>query len=116
MSREHNLYSYLIKVEKNDREDLLETLRSLADFDNDFNGVNGIDYTWKEAIENGFESNLEYLLNEVKDIKDDKECVEEFVDGWIKSDINYYHDYNVDYLIDENGCIYAIALAVVCGY
>ncbi len=115
MSRECNLYSNLVEVKKGDREDLLSALASLSDFDCDFNGENGIDYAWKETVENGFESNLEYLLDKAKDIEDDAECVNWFIYTWMERDKNYYHDFKVDYLTDENKNIFAISLSVISG-
>ena len=116
MSREYNLYSNLVEVKKGDREDLLATLSNLSDFDCDFNGENGIDYAWEETVEKGFESNLEYLLDKVKDIKDDAECVNEFFNYWMERDSNYYHDFKVDYLTDENGKIFAISFSIMTDY
>lgn len=116
MSREHNLYSNLLTVEAGNRESLLETLKSLSDFDCDFNGDNGTDYAWEETLEAGFESNLEYMLNEVKDIENDVDCVELFVNAWMETDMDYYSAYQLDYLTDSNGNIIVINLAVMTGY
>ena len=116
MSRHYNLYANLVEVEKGNREDLLRALEFLSDNDCDFNGENGIKYAWEETKENGFESNLEYLLNEVKDIKDDKECVDKFINTWMENDSNYYHSYEINYLIDEDKKIYAISLATMSGW
>ena len=115
MSREYNLYTNLVEVKVNDRESLLLALENLSNFDCDFNGENGIDYAWEETRENGFESNLEYLLDKVKDIKSDIECVVEFIGTWMKRD-NYYHNYEVNYLTNENGMIYAISFSAITGY
>lgn len=144
MSREYNLHSNLVEVKKGNREDLLSALASMGDCDCDFNGENGVEYLWDEVWKaNGFEnmkdyeeqneydsdededyeeiklkyeSNLEYLLDKVKDIKSDIECINEFFNIWMEKDKNYYHDYNVDYLTDENEKIYAIAFSVMAGY
>lgn len=116
MSREYNLYVNLVTVEVGNRDSLLETLVDLSNFDCDFNGENGLDYAWKETIENGFESNLEYLLDKVKDFKSDIECVKEFIDTWMENDSNYYHDYSLEYLTDSNGNITVISFSVLAGY
>ena len=144
MSREYNLYLNLVEVKKGNREDLLSALASIGDCDYDFNGENGIKYLWDEVWKaNGFEdmkdyeeqneynsdedenyeeiklkyeSNLEYLLDKVKDIKDDAKCVIEFFDTWMENDRNYYNDCEVNYLTDENENIYAIAFSVMAGY
>ena len=112
---EHTLYSSLIRVEKGNKESLLKALEQLSDFDLDFNGANGIEYAWNETIEAGFESNMEYLIDKVKDIENDIECVITFVDEWMESDKDYYYDYELQYLADNDG-MYAISLSVVTGY
>ena len=82
MSREYNLHLDMKKVEAGNRGSLLCALAGISEFDLDFNGENGDDYTWDIALENEFESNMEYLLDQVKDIEDDKECIETFVKEW----------------------------------
>lgn len=114
MSREYSLYSSLVKVEAKNRESLLDALAELSDFDCDFNGENGVDYLWKDAEEKGFESNLDYLLDKVKNIENDAECVVRFIGEWMDTD-NYYHEYGLNYLTDDEGNIIAISLAVTCG-
>lgn len=111
-----SLYSNLVKVEKANRESLLEALTTMSDFDCDFNGENGIEYAWEETLENGFESNLEYLLNEVKDIQDDSEAVQVFVETWMKMDEDYYNEYSHDTITDDNGNVLAISIAVTTNY
>jgi len=115
MSREYSLYSNLVEVEKGNREDLLKALESLSDFDCDFIGENGTEYAWEETLEAGFESNLEYVLDTVKDIESDVECVEKFVSMWMDGD-SYYHDHELNYLADDNGKIYVISLSAMTGY
>lgn len=115
MSREYSLYTSLVEVEKGNRQDLLKAFENLSNFDYDFNGENGLEYAWKETVKAGFESNLEYVLNEVKDIKDDVECVEKFVSMWLDSD-DYYHEHELNYLADNDGKIYVISLSAMTGY
>lgn len=115
MSRYCDLHLYTQKVEAGNRQSLLDALIGISGFDLDFNGENGDDYTWDIALENGFESNLEYLINEVKDIEDDKECVDTFIEEWIDKD-SYYDQYEVNYLTDEKGRITVISFATMCGY
>lgn len=115
MSREYSLYTNLVEVEKGNRKDLLKALESLCDFDLDFNGTNGVEYAWKETLETGFDSNLEYTLDVVKDIENDIECVEKFVSMWMGGD-NYYYEHEVNYLVDDNGKIYVISLSAMTGY
>lgn len=106
-----NLYTNLVAVEKGNRQSLLDALEIISDFDCDFNGDNGIDYLWEVA--EGFESNMDYLLNEVKDIKEDEEVVKRFIEQWMEMDCNYYTEYSYD-TITEDGFVTAISLSAVC--
>jgi len=108
------LHTNLEKVKVGDRENLLCVLRNIADFDMDFNGDNGEDYTWEEALENGFESNLEYVLNIIEDIENDEECVKAFFEEWMEND-GYYTEYEVNCLTDTKGRVTAIGFAAICG-
>ena len=109
------LYNSLVAVKPNNRNSLLQALESLSYFDNDFIGENGIDYAWKETIESGFDSNLEYLLDKVKDIKSDEECIIYFINKWLLND-SYYNEFEYDFLTDDNGDIIAVSLAVTTNY
>lgn len=111
-----SMYSNLVKVEKGNRESLLEALAVMSDFDCDFNGENGVEYAWEETLENGFESNLEYLLNEVKDVQDDNEAVQVFVETWMKMDEDYYNEYSFDTITDDDGNVLAVSIAVTTNY
>lgn len=108
-----NLYTGLEEVKLGNRESLLNALRGLSEFDNDFNGENGDDYLWEEA--NGFESNMEYLVNEVKNIEDDEECVNTFFEEWLNHD-KYYDEWNVSVITDEKKKVKAISLAAIGSY
>lgn len=140
MSIEYSLNTKLLKVTrgKNHRKNLLDTLADIGDLDFDFSGENGLDYLWEDVwndngfenqedyetqqeesekiIELKYESNLEWLLDRVKDIEDDRDCVEEFISTWMDNDSNYYHKYEVNYLTDKNNHIYAISFSTMCGY
>ena len=108
------LHTSLERVKAGDRTNLLYTLRNIANFDMDFNGENGEDYTWEEALENGFESNLEYVIDGVKDIENDEECVRTFFEEWMEND-GYYAEYEVNCLTDTKGRVIVIGFATVCG-
>ena len=105
-----HLYTGLEEVEVNNRESLLNALKSLSDFDCDFNGENGNDYLWEDA--EGYESNMDYLINEVKDIEDDEECVNTFFDEWLSHD-RYYDEWNVSVITDEKKRVKAISFAAI---
>ena len=130
----------LVKVNGKTREDLLTALASLGEIDADFNGENGVEYLWDkvwkangfenmkdyeekneydsdndedyEEIELKYESNMEYLLNTLKDKKSDKELIEEYVANWIGCD-NYYKEHILDVVYDDNGKVECIALATM---
>lgn len=110
-----SLYMNLIEVNAKDRESLLDALRSLGDFDCDFNGENGIEYLWEEIDEDKFDSSMDYLLNEVKDIPDDEKCVRFFIETWMKHD-SYYKEYELDFIKNEEGDVIAIAFATTTQY
>lgn len=115
MSREYSLYTSLVEVKKGNRKDLLKALEDLSEFDLDFNGSNGIEYAWEETLEAGFDSNLEYVLKQVQNIKSDIECVEKFIHMWMDGD-SYYHEHELNYLVDGDGNIYVISLSAMTGY
>lgn len=129
-----SLYVKLESVKAGNRNSLLSALSSLSDFDSDFNGENGIDYLWEEVWEaNGFESledfeskyeedeyeedelkyesNLHWLLDEVKEIEDDADCIETFFRIWMENDSNYYEEYEVNYIRNKNGKVTAVSFA-----
>lgn len=106
-----NLHMGLVGVEAGNREDLLNALRSLSACDCDFNGENGIGYLWEGIDENKFDSSMEYLINEVKDIPDDEECVKKFVGEWMAHDKNYYAEYQIDFMKNVEDDVIAIAFA-----
>lgn len=107
-----SLHTGLEDVKVGNRESLLNTLRNLSDFDCDFNGENGEGYLWDSA--EGFESNMEYLINKVKDIKGDENCVNAFFEEWMGND-SYYGEWNVSVLTDMKKRITVISFSVICG-
>ncbi|HAU87301.1 MAG TPA: hypothetical protein DCW90_17995 [Lachnospiraceae bacterium] len=109
-----SLYTGLEEVKVGNRKSLLNALKSLSDFDCDFNGENGLEYLWEEV--DGFESNMDYLADKVKDIEDDEDCVETFFKEWMSRDINYYKEWNVSVLTDTKKRVKAISFSTVCGY
>ena len=130
----------LVKVNGKTREDLLAALSELGEMDCDFNGENGIEYLWDivwkangfkniedyeekneydsdedddyEEIELKYESNMEYLLDSLKEEALDKDVIEQFVSNWIGGD-NYYKEYILDIVYDDNGKAECIALATM---
>ena len=90
------------------RETLLEDLSELLD--SDFNGDNGGEYTSKEALDNGFESDLEMAVHEAK-IKFG-ENIRDIVEYVIDKDYNqdYYQEYAKKlFEIDKDNLLVALA-------
>ena len=92
--------------------------QSYKDFETQSDELDSDDDDFEETaeIELKYESNLDYLLDQVKDIEDDKECVETFIETWMDNDRNYYDQYEVNYLTDTKNRITAISFAVLAGY
>lgn len=124
-----SLFLKLESVKAGNRDSLLSALSSLSDFDCDFIGENGIDYLWDEVWKaNGFESqadfeskdeetelkyesNLDWLLDEVKKIEDDADCIDTFFRIWMDHDKNYYTEYEVNYIRNKNEKVVAVSFA-----
>lgn len=124
-----SLFVKLESVKAGNRNSLLSALTSLSDFDCDFNGENGIGYLWDEVwkvngfdsqedfeskneeVELKYESNLDWLLDEVKEIEDDADCVETFFRNWMEHDKNYYDEYETNYIRNKNGKVVAVSFA-----
>lgn len=88
--------------------DLFEALKSLSDFDANWNGKNGV--VSQEASENGFNNNQEYCIDRLKmrmitgDFEESHEIVEAFCDEWF-ADVehqvmcHYNEDKNIDFIV-----------------
>lgn len=105
-----NLNMKLVKVHGKTRSDLVNALTELAQIDADFIGENGPDYLWDEVDASKYDSNMAYLFDALKDIKNDQEFIAEFIARWINAD-NYYHSSVLDVIYDEQGNAECIALA-----
>lgn len=130
----------LVKINGKTRDDLLTALTELGEMDADFNGENGIEYLWDvvwkangfknmedyeekneydsdedddyEEIKLKYESNMEYLLDSLKEETTDKDIIEQYISNWIGND-SYYKDYILDVVYDDNGKAECIALATM---
>lgn len=121
-----SMWLELVEVEDDTKESLMKALFFLGQGDADFNGDNGIAYLWDVVwTANGFahygdwiaqgnpevkyESNLEYLCDELMKVEDNRKCISMFFEAWLGED-DYYKDYHYEILgTYEN--ITAIALA-----
>ena len=86
----------LIKQGIRDVEDLKAFLSSLSQFDADFTGDNGEEYLWEVAKAEGYECNMDYLIDKVikdceeKGITNVAKIVERYAEAWERSD--HYYD------------------------
>lgn len=120
-----------VYVVPNSRKSLLSALATISECDADFNGENGIEYMWDMVWKaNGFEnyetfidankkdlkyeSNLDWLLEEVSSIKDDNECVKCFFDTWMQQYSGYYREWNKECVYNDLGDIIAIGFSAIC--
>jgi hypothetical protein len=110
-SKKEDLTLIVATVSGKEKQNLLDALMELSQNDCDFNGENGLGYLWDEA--EGFESNMDYLINKVKDIDDVTDMVNTFVSSWIDRD-GYYGQYEVE-VITHNDEVVAIVLAYTSG-
>lgn len=102
-------YHEIIKINDiNNKDEILETL-SFVETDEDFNGNNGEEFTWEEALENGFESSQEYVIDKLR--KSDltgEELVREFFEEWLGND-GYYDDYDIETeMINNKKCVCSV--------
>jgi hypothetical protein len=77
-----------------------DVLKALQNFDNeDFNGNNGKDFTRDVALENGFESTQEYILDKLqKSDLDAEDMIEDYLQE-LYGDDDYYYSY--DYVLTQ---------------
>lgn len=110
----------LLQVEINERNvnDVIDNICTIAEFDNDFNGNNGKVYLWEEAEEKGFENNLDYVRNSLKelfayksvvDAETLQEICDKFFDMWLGND-DYYGEYDYK-IIEKTKNEYVLVLA-----
>ena len=94
-----------------DKESLKAALAEISETDADFIGDNGDDYLWDAARAAGFETNFDYVFDQIKD-DDEKTLIKRFFDFWVGHD-SYYeaYDYIVEY--DDNDHITEIIFATI---
>lgn len=95
---------------KLDKDEILNEL-SLLDTDDDFNGNNGKEYTWDEALKNGFDSSQEYVIDHLeKSPLQGIELIKEFFYQWLDPD-NYILEYDFRYFEVENKLVFICCYA-----
>lgn len=113
MSLGVNLHTDLVSVVPNNRESLIEGLRSIAEFDNDFNGYNGTKSKVLAKFDVGLNSDIENVLHFLKDDKDDEDFIANFFGMWMASAGDYYKSWKVKTLKDSEEYITAVSFSCV---
>ena len=92
----------------NNKEEILDTLSSIGT-DEDFCGNNGEEFTWEEALENGFESSQEYVVDDLKNSGlTGEKLLTAFFEQWLGND-NYYKEYDTQtYMVDDKKCVCSV--------
>jgi len=100
----------LKKVNGKTTQDLLDTLTEIMQVDADHSGENGPGYIWEEAKNKGFETNIDFLVDLVKDEPSHKEIIDSFMTELIERDF-YYTNSDYEVIYDEEGRAECIAFA-----
>ena len=93
----------------NDREEVLNTLSHLYT-DEDFNGDNGELFTMESALENGFESSQEYVVDVLKNSGlEGINLIKGFFHQWLDED-GYYGEWSLRTVEIGNAVIVSYAV------
>jgi hypothetical protein len=94
----------------NDKKEILDTLSGLYT-DEDFSGNNGEEFTWNIALENGFNSSQEYVIDVLKNSGLEGEAlIEAFFHQWLDKD-DYYGEWTLE--TAEVGDTLVVSYAIV---
>lgn len=107
------LFNHILIVDDiNNKENILFQLQNLYT-DEDFNGNNGEEYTWEQAIAEGFQSNQDYVINKLKNSdKTGIDLIESFFSEWLDSDY-YYTKWELNH-IEHNDTVF-ISVVIIEG-
>lgn len=97
------IYHEIITVKDiNDKEEILETL-SNVETDEDFNGNNGEEFTREIALENGFDTSQDYVVDKLrKSNLTGEDLIIAFFKEWLDGDC-YYDQWDFESDEKENG-------------
>lgn len=73
----------------NEPDSVIYCLESFADFDRDFSGANGLDFVSETAKKQGFSSDLEMMIHQLKGITDVNEIIDKFFKAWLDGNKDY---------------------------
>lgn len=99
----NDLVLKMVTANSTKKEDIITALCDIALCDFDFSGANGEEYLWEIAEKNGYESNLDYVSD---NIKSDyfTQVISEFLDMWLGND-DYYDSYEWNWTSVTDGKI-----------
>ena len=107
------LHTGLEEIKVGNRESLLNALKDLSSFDCDFNGESGDEFLWVGA--EGYDSNMDYLIDKVRNIEDDEECINTFFNTWLSADC-YYAKWDVSVITDTKKRAKVVSFPAVSEY
>ena len=102
-----NLMTYVVNK---DKDEIVNMLYEMSDFDLDFNGEKGEDYLWESLEGTEFESNRDYALHIALKEKSLKNTIETFIKMWLENE-SYYDEHILT--IEEQDNKYFVAFAFV---
>ena len=140
---DYNLFHSAVPIEPNNRESLLNALRSISDWDSDFNG-SLVDLRQEVWDENGYssyisyaricmglepdentdssgepklkyKSNQDYYIDCVKNIDSDEKCIKTFLAYWLGED-NFYKKWEYSLIKNDENKIVALSVAEITCY
>ena len=99
--------------------DMTNIFYELSDFDDDLNGNNGDEYLWDIAENNGFETNIDFLVNRVLDgigsdeilsVVEVHSLLEQFFDMWSTYDDIFCDECDFTFNVINNVLFVAVAV------
>lgn len=108
-----SLHTDLVSVIPNNRESLIEGLRSIAAFDDDFSGYNGTKSEVLAKFDVGLNSDIDNVLHFLKDDEDDEDFIANFFGMWMASATGFYKSWEVKTLKNSEGYIIAVSFGCV---
>ena len=87
----NELFLKTVIADSTNKEDVIYALCQLAEDDYDFSGENGKEYLWEVAENNGYETNLEYVADNIKSTYF-TQVISEFLSMWLDND-DFYDTY-----------------------
>ena len=98
----------MVTFTRGNKKSLENALRCISEFDADFVGDNGTDYTRLSALDNGFDCTIDYAIDMAFKQKDDESIIKTFFDYLFED--TYWHNAEVQTCI----CNEKMVIAVSC--